>query len=137
MCASKMETQISKVEGVTSANIDFVAKKLTLNIEESTNRAVASGIKPEELLLTTISRYQWMNEMNGSKNRELFKQLVNNGLGYLMMPIGIKDKNKPMEESNLIIDFDYTIKMKNVTFKSGISLKDNDMCKVVLNKPRE
>jgi len=25
------------------------------------------------------------------------------------MPIGIKDKNKPIEESNLIIDSDYLI----------------------------
>lgn len=31
------------------------------NIDESINRAIASGIPPEEMLLATVSRYQWMD----------------------------------------------------------------------------
>lgn len=107
------------------------------NTEESIDRALASGISPEELLVTSISRYQWMDELNGSENRELFKQLTSNGSGYLLMPIGIKDKNKKLEESNLIIDFDYAIQMKNVTFKTGLKIEDNDLCKVVLKKAED
>jgi hypothetical protein len=107
------------------------------NIEESINRAKAAGLNPEELLVATVSRYQWMDELNGSKNREFFKQLTENGAGYIMMPIGIKDQNKPIEINNLIIDFSYSIKMKNAGFKSGIDVRDDDNCKVVLQKPGE
>lgn len=104
------------------------------NIDESTKRAMNSGIHPEELFLTSISRYQWMDELNGSQNRDLFKHYVENGSEYLLMPIGIKDQTKPIEEENLIIDFDYAIKMKRAIFKLGIDIKEDDMCKVVLSE---
>ena len=107
------------------------------NTEESINRAVASGVQPEELLLASFSRYQWMDELNGSKNRNLFQYLTREGSGYLLMPIGIKDAKKPIEESNLIIDFNYAIRMKKVTFKTGLEAEDNDLCKVVLQKAEE
>lgn len=104
------------------------------NTEESINRALAYGLRPDELFIASVSRYQWMGELNGSKNRELFQRLTNEGAGYFLMPIGVKDKTKPFEESNLIIDFNYAIRMKNVTFKAGLDVEDNDLCKVVLNK---
>ena len=107
------------------------------NTEESINRAVSSGVQPEELLLASFSRYQWMDELNGSKNRDLFQYLTREGSGYLLMPIGIKDAKKPIEESNLIIDFNYAIRMKKVTFKTGLEVEDNDLCKVVLQKAEE
>ena len=50
-----------------------------------------------------------MDELNGSKNRDLFQYLTREGAGYLLMPIGIKDAKKSIEESNLIIDFNYAI----------------------------
>lgn len=93
-----------------------------------------SGIHPEELFLTSISRYQWMDELNGSQNRDLFKHYVENGSEYLLMPIGIKDQTKPIEEKNLVIDFDYAIKLKRAIFKLGIDVKEDDMCKVVLSE---
>lgn len=107
------------------------------NTDESINRALASGLRPEELVLASVSRYQWMDELNGSKNRELFHRLTSDESGYFLMPIGIKDKTKPIEENNLIIDFDYAIQMKKVTFKTGLNIEDNDLCKVVLNKAEE
>jgi len=107
------------------------------NTEESINRAIASGLRPEELFLASVSRYQWMDELNGSKNRDLFQHLTGGGSGYFLMPIGIKDKTNPIEESNLIIDFNYAIRMKNVQFKTGLDIEDNDLCKVVLNKAEE
>lgn len=107
------------------------------NTEESINRAVSSGLQAEELFVASVSRYQWMDELNGSKNREFFQQLTSNGSGYLLMPIGIKDKKKPLEENNLIIDFSYAIQMSNVTFKTGLEIDENDLCKVVLSKAEE
>ena len=62
---------------------------------------MTSGVQPEELLLASFSRYQWMDELNGSKNRDLFQYLTREGSGYLLMPIGIKDAKKPIEESNI------------------------------------
>lgn len=96
--------------------------------------AKASGLQSEELLIASVSRYQWMDELNGSKNRDLFQHLTGDDSGYLLMPIGIKDKRRPFEESNLIIDLDYAIQMKKVQFKIGREIDDNDLCKVVLNK---
>lgn len=107
------------------------------NIEESVKRALESGIESEELLVTSVSRYQWMDELNGSKSRETFQHLIKNGLGYLLIPIGVKDKKKPIVESNLIMGFPHAIRMKNATFKTGIEVEDNDLCKVVLEKPQE
>ena len=105
------------------------------NIDASIDRGVSSGIKPEEMLLMMVSRYQWMDEINGSQNRDLFKRLVTNNSGYLMLPIGIINESKPIDESNLIIDFKYAIQLRNATFKTGASLRDDDICKVVLKQP--
>ncbi|MDF2908284.1 MAG: hypothetical protein K0R34_3605 [Herbinix sp.] len=107
------------------------------NTEESFNRAIASGLCLEEIFIASVSRYQWMDELKGSQNRDSFQYLTGNGSGYFLMPIGIKDITKPFEESNLIIDFNYAIQMKNITFKTGIDIEDNDICKVVLNKAEE
>lgn len=107
------------------------------NTNESIKRALASGIHSDELLLASVSRYQWMDELNGSRNRDSFQHLTSDGSGYLMMPIGIKDEKKSIEESNLIIDFDYAVKMKNVEFKKAVEIEDNDICKSVLNKAQE
>ena len=75
-----------------------------------------------------------MDEVNGSQNRDLFKHCVESGSGYLLMPIGIKDETKPIEEKNLVTDFDYAIRMKRAIFKLGIDVKEDDMCKVVLSE---
>lgn len=104
------------------------------NIDESIRRAIGDGIQPEEMMLATISRYQWMDELNGSQNRDKFKQYLDSGSDYLLMPIGIRNEANPIEERNLIIDFDYAVKMKSATFKAGIDIKDEDFCKVVLKK---
>lgn len=107
------------------------------NINESFNRAIQSGLLPEEIILTSISRYQWMDEANGSRYRDLFKRCIENGSEYLLMPIAIKDETKPIEEKNLIIDFNYAIMMKNANFELGVNIEDDDIRKVVLSKPEE
>ncbi len=105
------------------------------NIDESINRAIEFGIQPEEMLLASVSRYQWMDELNGSRNRDIFKHYVDDGSDYLLMPIGIRDEAKPVEEKNLIIDFEYAVKMRSATFQAGVDIKDSNPCKAVLKKP--
>lgn len=104
------------------------------NVDKAIDRAIGMGLKPEELLLTSISRYQWMDEPNGSFNRDLFRKLTDGGTPYFLMPVGIKNKQKGITEDNLIIDFEYAVKMESATFYKGIEIKDDNMCKAVLNK---
>lgn len=103
------------------------------NTEKSINKVLDSGLQSKDFYLACITRFQWMDELDDSSKREFFKKLTDNGLGYYLMPIGIKNKNKPLVEDNLIIDFNYAIKMKNISFKTGLKVDDNDICKVVLN----
>jgi len=86
------------------------------------------------MILASICRYQWMDELNGSSNRDMFKKITDNDVPYLLMPIGIKNKRKPIVEENLIIDFDYAVKMSKVSFYKGTEIKDDNMCKAVLQK---
>ena len=44
-----------------------------------------------------------MDELNGSKNRDLFQYLTREGSGYLLMPIGIKDAKKPIKKVILLL----------------------------------
>ncbi len=104
------------------------------NIDETIRRANEVGITREEMLLAIICRYQWMDECNGSQNRDMFKHYVDNGSEFLLMPIGVRNNAKPIEEKNLIIDFDYAVKLKSATFQTGVDIKDNDHCKIVLKK---
>ena len=39
-CAAKMEEQIRKLEGVTSANVNFLTQKLTLEAEDDRFEAI-------------------------------------------------------------------------------------------------
>ena len=104
------------------------------NVDKSIERGIESGISPEEMILASICRYQWMDELNGSSNRDMFKKITDNDVPYLLMPIGIKNKRKPIVEENLIIDFDYAVKMSKVSFYKGTEIKDDNMCKAVLQK---
>lgn len=106
------------------------------NIEKAKKQVSVAGFHQNDCLIT-FSRFQWMDELSGSKNRNLFQQLTKDGEGYFLIPIGIKDKNKPIEKSNLIIDFNYAIRMKNVTFRNGIKIGNDDMLQVVLQNPNE
>ncbi len=105
---------------------------LGANIDKAIQRGIKGGIKVDEMILTTLSRYQWMDDSN---NRKIFKQIIENGSDYEIMPIGIKDRLKPITQENLIIDSRMTIKMKSVYFTSAMDLNEKDICGCVLNKP--
>ena len=106
------------------------------NIDKSIKRALDTGLEPEEIFLTSISRYQWMDELKGSTYRDMFKEITDSSKLYLLMPIGVKNINKPIVEENLIINFDYSVKLSDVSFVNGIDVDENDMRKVVLNKAK-
>lgn len=105
---------------------------LGANIDESIKRGIEDGIKVDEMILATFNRYQWMADSN---NRKIFKQIIENGSDYEIMPIGIKDMLKPITQENLIIDSKMTIKMKNVYFTSAMDLNEKDICWCVLKEP--
>ena len=69
------------------------------------------------------------------KQGYMFKKMIDQGAPYLLMPIGIRNPRKPIVEENLIIDFECAIEMNEVTFTPGTAIKEDNMCKAVLNKP--
>ena len=46
-CAAKMERAISKIEGVESASISFLAQKLTIECDEAKLSAILKAAKSE------------------------------------------------------------------------------------------
>lgn len=107
------------------------------NVEKSIDRSALSGIRPEKLLLTMVSRYQWMDERSESVNRDTFIRLSKKYSEYLVVPIGVKNDSKQIDGNNVIYDFEYAIRMKNVYSKAGDSLRDDDLSKAVLRKPEQ
>lgn len=105
------------------------------NIDASVNRMQKCGINLLEGMLAMVSRYQWMDEINGSRNRELFKQMIKTYGEYKIMPVARKDRMKNITEENLIINFDYGVNLHNIKFVKGIEVKENDIFKDVLQKP--
>ncbi len=101
------------------------------NLDQSINRAVESGITPEELLLFSVDRNQWMNEKNGNENRLNFKKHIENGGSYKFMPMGLRELENPST-----INFDeklkYSINMKKAFFTTGIEALKNDRLKILV-----
>lgn len=87
----------------------------------------------EELLLATVSRYQWMDEISDSTNRDHFMDQSHDG--YVILPVGVIDKEKPVDRDNIVFDPNCHIRMKKISFKKGCEIKEDDTCKVVLEKP--
>ena len=103
------------------------------NVNQTIKRMEKKGLLLTENLFATLSRYTWMDELNGSKNREFFKQLYSNFKSFSLIPVTLKDKNKPVAEENLIFGFEYEITMSNIHFVKGTDVKDDDIYKIVLN----
>ena len=105
------------------------------NVDKAISRAEKSGLKKEEMILASITRYQWMDEVRGTTNRDMFKKLTDQGAPYLLIPIGIRNPKKPVVEENLIIGDQYAIKMNEVSFTAGTDVKEDNMYSAVLKKP--
>ena len=105
-----------------------------VNEDKAIERAVASGIKHNEMLLTFISRYIWVDEVNGSWNRESFFKQLQKFREYSLIPIGLKDETKGVRQDNIILGYEHGLTLRNAYSKRGIDIKDNDQCKAVLSK---
>lgn len=95
------------------------------------------GIPLQEGFLATLCRYHWMDEMNGSHNRTLFKQMYENFKSFSLIPVTLKNHDLPITEDNLILGMEHKIEMNNIKFVEGINVGENDIYKVVLNPPSE
>ena len=104
------------------------------NEDKAIERAVDSGIKPEEVLLTCISRYIWVDELNGKWNRDTFFKQIKQFGEYTLLPVGMKNEKMGARPDNLILGYEYGITLKNAYCKRGIDIRDDDQCKAVLTK---
>lgn len=105
------------------------------NIDESIKRATNIGISLEELLITAISRNIWVDEQNGTDFRDAFVDIVSKIHDYRVVPAALKDANKPLTNDNVILGFEYAIKLRNFTAKIGKTLDKNDVVSSVLKEP--
>ena len=107
------------------------------NIEASIGRASDSGIQLSELLLTTVSRYQWMDENHGSGNRDQFLDMYKKAGKYYLVPVGLKVPSAGTVIGNMQFDFECAIPMKEITVTAGSAIEEENPCKAVLMKPEE
>ena len=68
-----------------------------------------------------------MDEMNGSRNRTLFKQMYENFKSFSLIPVTLKNHDLPMTEDNLILGMEHKIEMKNIKFVKGIDVRSEDV----------
>lgn len=104
------------------------------NEAKAIERASSSKADIESLLVASISRYLWVDEINGSAKRELFFKQVKEFGVFSIVPMALIDESKAVTEENLAVDFEDSVELKEVAFKRGINLDENDQCKVVLMK---
>ena len=87
--------------------------------------------------MATVSRYQWMDEKNGSGNRNQFLDMYNKAGKYYLVPVGLKNPVMGVTEENIQFDFEYAISMKEITVTCGSEITEENPCKAVLMKPEE
>lgn len=121
------------LEALVSINFVHVG----VNEDKAIERAIASGIKPGEILLTFISRYIWVDEMDGLWNREVFFEQIKHVATFTIIPIGLKDNNKGITKENLLLGYEYGLELNNAYSKRGVDVGEDDHCKVVLSKPMD
>lgn len=104
------------------------------NIDAAIDRAIKRGLSPEEILLTTISRNLWVDELNGTRNRKLFTEIVGKIHDYRLIPAALIDDKKPFSQDNVVLGFEHAIKLRGFSSKTGNKLDENDVVKSVLQK---
>lgn len=107
------------------------------NMDATIGRAHNDGYKMADTIFALISRYRWMDEVNGTQNREHFMRLYNKAKKFYLVPVGLKDPFRSATMDNMQFDFDNAILVQNLVVTPGTELKDTDLCKVVLEKPKE
>ncbi|WP_315321603.1 SEFIR domain-containing protein [Stomatobaculum longum] len=107
------------------------------NIDACINRVETNGMKLDEVLFTTLARYQWMDEAVGSQNRDQFISSFHKEKKYYLLPVGLNDPSGKAVIENMQFDFDCAIPMKSLRIIEGKRLDTNDVCSVVLKKAEE
>ena len=105
------------------------------NIDASLGRANNAGLSMNEMLLATVSRYQWMDESNGSVNRDQFWEMYQNAGKYYLVPVGLKNPSGSASIDNMQFDFDCAISMREIGVTAGKDIKDSNPCVAVLREP--
>lgn len=86
--------------------------------------------------LLSFSRFQWMDELNGTYYRDTFIKAAKSYKEFLIVPAHIIDDTKQVRSfDDLQIDFKYCLRFREIGVKQGINLSNNDLCNVVLNNP--
>lgn len=105
------------------------------NIEKTMERAQAvTQQNYDDILLTIISRFIWMNEFNGNQNREKFKELIEKRKALLLVPVAMKDKTQGFKLDNWNIGINYALELHSIAYKRGVDLSKNDECYIVLKE---
>lgn len=81
-----------------------------------------------------VSRYIWVDEINGSANREKFVEMIEQCGRFQLIPMALKNPDVPYTEDNISIGSDVAIMMKNLTVKKGVDVGKDDPCKAVFEE---
>lgn len=102
------------------------------NYDEAAKRVIAIDGMISGTLIAGISRYIWVDELNGSTFRNMFRKLVESNPEFKIIPVGLRDEGKGFSQDNLIIGDAYSLTLHGVNFVNGIDIDMNDPCQVVL-----
>lgn len=107
------------------------------NADASTQRAIASGLSPEQLYIMMVSRYVWVDNVSGGINRKRFIKDYSLAKRYQIMPMALKDKSGAYTENNMDIGWDLALNMTKLEIISGDNLTKNNMRYAVLEKAKD
>jgi hypothetical protein len=105
------------------------------NLDASINRLNEIDKDFSIRFITTVSRYQWMDELNGTNNRDFFKYFYDKFGEFSIMPVAKKNRMQEPTEDNLILGFEYSVDLHTVKFVKGIEVKEDDIYNIALHKP--
>lgn len=94
-CASKIESEVKKIEGVKVASVDFVSKKLTMETDaninfEKLNEGIVSIVKRIEPDVEVISAEEIIKEKaNDDEEDSNKKEIIRLGVGGALFAIGL------------------------------------------------
>lgn len=99
------------------------------NIKEAENRAQKLGLSKENLVITAINRFRWMDEKSNAQNRKKFQESVKERAECLIVPIALEKLTSGLlsdkDSIRDVINFDGALKIRNISFKNGRDLDEN------------
>lgn len=103
------------------------------NVIADIKKLESEGYDTNNIVISTISRYIWMDSKKGDQKRELFRKQFRDSGCYFVAPVGLKDFSKNAEDNdNIIFDVENGIKMSKIRFMKGTEIRGNDLEQAVL-----